>query len=375
MNLNRINRVSLGRTSAIFLLLAVCVSPNAFAQKQAVMPGIEHYLDTQAREKGFSGEVLVASGDEKLLKKSFYDASKNRNNEGKRNKGFPAESITEQFLAAAILQLESSDQIHLDDPICAYLPNCPREWDDIRVLQLLSHSSGLPEIPDFPPCLAMPSSAADSSSIILSLSHSPLLFKPGTRFNANKLDYFLAAVLIEKLSGQSTGQYLRHNIFLPLKLTHTDYSTHRFQLLNSPDAAHPETCPQGHSALVPLPPYFTNEMVTTVEDLYLWDKALMSGKFLSKHSTEKMFTPYIEGHGFGGKIVKEFDRMVFIQNDKFGSASISSRIYPDDVTCILVVSHTQTAPATSVSHDLGAILFSKNDPATVNSAPPSRTPH
>lgn len=344
MNINRINRVPLGRTSVIFFLLAVCVSPNAFAQKQPVMSGIEHYLDIQAREKGFSGDVLVATGDNKLLKKSFYDASKDRNNESERERTFPAESITEQFLAAAILQLESSGQVHLDDPICAYLPNCPREWTDIRVLQLLSHSSGLPEIPDFSPSIAKPASASDSSSIILSLSRSPLLFKPGARYNPNKLDYFLVALLIEKLSGQSTGEYLRQNIFLPLQLTHTGYSTH--------------------------------EMFTNVGDLYLWDKALMSGQLLSKSSAEKMFTPYIEGHGFGGKVVKEFNRMVFVQNDKFGLASISSRIYPDDLTCILVVSRTQSEQATSVSHDLGAILFSKNYPPTVNSvAPSSQPPH
>lgn len=374
MKLNWINKVLLSRISVIFPLLAVCATLNVFAQKQQVMTGIQRYLDSQSHEKSFSGEVLIATEDDKPLKKSFPDASNDGNNESERDRNFPAESITEQFLAAAILQLESSGQIHLEDPICGHLPNCPREWSDIRVFQLLSHSSGLPELPDFPPCLAKPTSSFDSSSIILSLSHSPLLFKPGTRFNANKLDYYFAALLIEKLSGQSTGGYLRQHIFLPLKLAHTGYSTHRSQILNSPDPAHSETCPQGQSALAP--PYFANEMFTTVGDLYLWNKALMSGQFLSKPLVEKMFTPYIEGHGFGGKVVKEFDRMVFVQNDKFGPASISSRIYPDDLTCILVVSHTESAPATSISHDLGAILFSKNLPATMNSvAPPSQTPH
>jgi CubicO group peptidase (beta-lactamase class C family) len=155
-------------------------------------------------------------------------------------------------------------------------------------------------------------------------------------------------------------------------LTHTGYSTPYSQPFNSAHAGDPETCPQGQST----PPYFSKEILTTLGDLYLWDKALMSGQFLSKSAVEKMFTPYIEGHGLGGKVVKEFDRMAFVQNDRFGPASISSRIYPGDVTCILVVSHTQVQPATSVSHDLGAILFGKNYPGTANSlAPPAQVSH
>lgn len=375
MKFNWINKLFVGRISAIFSLLVLCPSLNAFAQNQQSISGVRHYLESQSRDKNFSVEVLVAGANDKLLKKSFHDVSGSRNNESEGHESFPAESITEQFLAAAILQLESAGQVRLDDPICGYLPGCSRGWSDIRVLQLLNHSSGLPELPDFPPCLAIDSSS-NSSSLISVLSSFPLLFKPGTRFNENKFDYFIISLLIEKLSAQSTGEYLRHNIFLPLKLMRTGYSTRysQTQPSNSGPTAGPETCPQGQSAFAFTPPYFAQQMLTTLDDLYLWDKALMSGQFLPKSSVEKMFTPYIEGHGLGGKVVKEFDRMAFVQDGKFGSASISSRIYPNDETCILVVSRAQRAPATSVTHDLGAILFGKNYPATVNSvASPSQS--
>ena len=139
MEPNWVNKLFLRRISVIFPLLAVFAIPNVFAQKQQVMTGIQRYLDYQSREKSFSGEVLVAIGDDNLLKKSFPDASNNRNNESERDASVPAESITEQFLAAAILQLESSSQIQLENPFCAYLPNCPREWNDIRVLQLFTY--------------------------------------------------------------------------------------------------------------------------------------------------------------------------------------------------------------------------------------------
>jgi len=366
-------KVSMKKMVVVFALLVFWTNLSAFPDKQRVLSGLERYLSSQMREHGLSGEVLVASGDEIFLKKGSHDSSSSRSKVSQPEVTFPAGSTTEQFLAAAILKLESSGQVDLHNSICEYLSNCPHGWNDIQVLHLLSHSSGLPDLSDFPPCLESPAVDSGSSAIIAALSRAPLLFKPGSRFNANKFDYYFVSLLIERISGQSSSAYLQHHIFLPLKLAHTGYEPRRAHLASFGDVRRTEACPRGQSDLNSIPSYFADEMSTTIGDLYVWDKALISGQFLSKSSLDKMFTPYVEGHGFGWKIVKEFDRMAVLQSHDLGATSFSSRIYPDDATCILVVSRTREAPATSISHDLGAILFGKHYPAFLK-PDPTRTP-
>jgi hypothetical protein len=79
-----------------------------------------------------------------------------------------------------------------------------------------------------------------------------------------------------------------------------------------------------------------------------------------------MYTPYIEGHGFGCKILKEFDRKVAIQNNESDSSSVSIRVYPDDDTCIIVVSRVHQAAASGLSHEVGALLFGKHSRISSN---------
>ena len=111
---------------------------------------------------------------------------------------------------------------------------------------------------------------------------------------------------------------------------------------------------------------------STINDLYQWDSALLAGQFLSKKSLDEMFTPYVEGYGFGFKVVKEFDRKAVFQNDQTQSYTLSNRIYPDDGAVILVLSSTPAFPAPALSHDLGAVLFGKHyPPLSISSVSPA----
>jgi CubicO group peptidase (beta-lactamase class C family) len=312
---------------------------------QEVPATIERYLNS--RVVGFDGTVLVARGDEILIDKNFAPPGGNRF--GRIQNTFPAGAIAEQFIAAAILQLERAGQVRLDNPICNYIVDCPGEWKKIRILDLLTHSSGLPSLEGIIPCVESTASKPNPSLVIHTLAGRPLLFEPGDRFDANKMDYFFLALAIAKISGQSTGDYLEEYIFHPLNLVQTGRlgSGPQHDLIGSRGQ---EGCP------------LMEELYTTTEDLYRWHRALATEEFLPKNSLDLMFTPIIEGHGLGWKIIKEFDRKVALQDSEFDSASVSIRRYPDDATCIIIVSHVRNVSASVLSHDLGAILFGKHYP-------------
>jgi CubicO group peptidase (beta-lactamase class C family) len=334
---------------------------------QEVPSTIERYLNSRVVENGFDGTVLVARGDEVLINKNFAPPGTPGAKFGRVQNRFPAGAIAEQFIAAAILQLERAGQVRFDSPICDYISDCPHEWRQIHILDLLTHSSGLPSLEGITPCLESTASQSYSSVVIHTLASRPLLFKPGNRFNGNKVDYFFLALALEKISGQSTIGYLKEHIFHPLKLAQTEY-LFPIRQQNPTETTRQDVCPQAVPAANSMPSFFTEELYTTTNDLYRWGRTLTTKKLLPKDLVDQMLTPQIEGHGFGWKIMKEFDRKAILQNNEIEPTSVSIRMYPDDDTCIIVVSHVKSVSSSLLSHDLGAILFGKHYPVSAKPA-------
>ena len=136
-------------------ILVLAVWTSLFLDPPVQEPGsrIEQYLKSQAHQNGFSGDVLIAKGDELLITKSFRASSNLTTEVSQPQDRFPVGSIAEQFIAAAILQLELTGQVRLDSSICDYISDCPDSWKPIHILHLLTHSSGLPSLQEGSPCV------------------------------------------------------------------------------------------------------------------------------------------------------------------------------------------------------------------------------
>jgi CubicO group peptidase (beta-lactamase class C family) len=266
---------------------------------------------------------------------------------------FPAGSIAEQFVAAAILQLELAGQLKLGNSICDYISDCPGEWKPIQLQHLLTHSAGLPSIHGA--SAGVESAPSEPSAAFATLFGKPLLFKPGSRADFNSLDYLFLSMVIERISGQSTCEYLERHIFRPLNLAQTGYWLRASQ--QKVRGNHTKT------GCADLPASPAPELFTSVDDLNRWYQALSADKFLPQSSLNQMYTPYIEGHAFGWKILKEFERRVAVQNDEFDSGSVSIRVYPDDETCVIVLSRSHQVSAKELSHALGRLLFPRQSSA------------
>jgi CubicO group peptidase (beta-lactamase class C family) len=61
---------------------------------------------------------------------------------------FPVNSITKAFTGVAVMQLVENGKLDLNAPISAYLTGLPAAWKRITIRQLMTHTSGLPEIID-----------------------------------------------------------------------------------------------------------------------------------------------------------------------------------------------------------------------------------
>ncbi|GHF27032.1 peptidase [Kitasatospora xanthocidica] len=146
------------------------------------------------------------------------------------NARFRIGSISKVFTSTVMLQLVAEGRADLDGTVQHYLPGLlPAGYPPVTVRQLLNHTSGLPGGGGM--------TAGDGSTawfaahrtqyfspeqVVADMLTQPMNFAPGTAQQYNGNNYFVAAMVIEKVSGDTFTDQVRKRITGPLGL-HTTY--------------------------------------------------------------------------------------------------------------------------------------------------------
>lgn len=253
--------------------------PNATA--------LDSYLNHLVSTGVLSGSVLVEQNG-MLFSKGYNLADVDTQIPNTPQTRFRIGSNTKQFTAMAILILQDRGKLHVQDHICRYIPACPADWQPITLAELLTHSSGIPDYTNFPDFVSTWTQPTTPEELIARFKDMPLDFTPGSVFRYSNSGYVLLGYIIERVSGESYATFLHENIFVPLKMNNTGYDTTYPALPQHAtgyyaDRSTPD--PYDMSVL-----YAAGALYSTVEDLYLWDAALLAGKLVSRQVLDAMFT-------------------------------------------------------------------------------------
>lgn len=146
-------------------------------------------------------------------------------------------SLTKPITAIAVVQLVETGEVVLDEPISTYLP-----WFDplppssltdvgpVTVRHILSHTSGLGDLPDF----ELRRRHLTPAAMLDAVSRQRLRFAPGTAYAYASDPWYLLSAVIERVSGTPYPAYLRERILGPLRMDATSFD---------PRAAGPEPLP------------------------------------------------------------------------------------------------------------------------------------
>ena len=127
-------------------------------------------------------------------------------------------SLTKQFTAYAVLQLQQEGRLSLDDKLRRFFPDfVPGVANEVSVRQLLSHSSG---IKDHYPYVDKTQYREfwDKDVLTALRTVDSVYFPPGSRYRYSNAAFCLLALIIEKLSGETYPEYLRNHVFVPLNM-------------------------------------------------------------------------------------------------------------------------------------------------------------
>lgn len=200
------------------VLTAVSASPRADGSPDT--QAVDAYLQETVKVNRIPGMAFAMVKDGQVIFQSGY---------GNASPGKPVTpqtqfyigSVSKSFTALAVMKLVDRGKIELDAPVQTYIPwfkvADPEVSKQITIRNLLNHTSGLAEKGD-------PNSAAYTASLeeqVRLLQYARPLYKPGTIYEYYNQNYRILGYVVEVVSGQPYGEFLRENILLPLGMKDT----------------------------------------------------------------------------------------------------------------------------------------------------------
>lgn len=295
---------------AISALLLTGFAPGGKAQTlpnaAQVAAYAEQLLDAQKLGREGPGvAVLVARGDEVLYRGARGMASVELGVPLAPEHVFRIGSVTKQFAAATLLKLVDEGRARLDDPLAKYLPDYPNA-QSITLHQLLNHTSGVKSYTGISGYMGNPvRRELNTQALIAEFKDQPVDFTPGSSWSYNNSGYVLVGAVIEAISGKSWHAQLQDAVLTPQKLTHTAYpgETRLIQGMVNGYGLDPNSGLATAGLISMTQPHGAGALVSNVDDLWRWNRALHAGKVLSARSYASMTTPVgpaaASGYGYG----------------------------------------------------------------------------
>jgi CubicO group peptidase (beta-lactamase class C family) len=261
---------------------------------------------------------------------------------------FEIGSAAKQFTAAAILQLRDEGKLSLDDEITKWLPDVDTRGNRVTVRRLLDHTSGmvgLTEMPEIQQVVWNPSFPRDS--VIVLINRYPFQFPTGTMQVYNNSAFWLAGLIIEKVSGMTYADYVEQRIFAPLGMTRSMYCdsgenvprrAHGYMVYNN------GVINRGPRNAHTWMPFAAGSICSTAGDLLTWVQALHGGEVLSPGSYQEMITPgkLNDGtplrYGLGIAVQEDVHGLPYIgHGGSVGGFDADTRWYPDAQLAVVVL--------------------------------------
>lgn len=191
-----------------FLLLATTLTkPDA----------VDEIVDKAMKDMKIPGAAILVARDGKPVKMKGYGLANLEHQVPVKNETlFQSGSVGKQFTATGVMVLVEEGKLKLDDSIGKHFPEAKGAWDKVTVRHLLSHTSGLGQLPYHEMNLWKDHSEDD---LVKAMTEQKVVSEPGEKFAYNNGGYVLLGILTHRVSGKFYGDFLKEKVFGPLGMT------------------------------------------------------------------------------------------------------------------------------------------------------------
>lgn len=269
---------------------------------------------------------------------------------------FHIASISKNILAAVVLQLVDEGKLRLDDDLTKYVPELPAHGRHVTVRQLLNHTSGIYSFTSLPEAAANERFDLTHDQVLGLIKDKPFDFEPGTSWRYDNSGFYLAGMVVERVTKQEYGEYLREHMFKPLGMNSA--------LLCDAQMVVPHLTSgyeRDHGTLVNAPfmswklPSAAGAVCATATDLLKWQAALDGGRVITQASLALMRTPttLADGtkidYGLGTRLGSLEGHRVLGHTGGGGGFGAVLESFPDDRLTIAVLVNTGSGATMAVA--------------------------
>jgi len=204
---------------------------------------------------------------------------------------FHVASVSKQFTAAAVLLLEQDGKLSVDDDIRKFIPEMPDFGAKITLRHLLHHTSGLRdqwELLGLAGWRYSQDLITDEDVLSLIVRQKDLNFKPGEKYLYCNTGYTLLAQVVARASGRSFRDFTTARIFEPLGMKSTHFRDDFSEIVKGMAYGY---VPAGSTFRLSVTNFDTagaTSLLTTVEDLALWDENFFNPRVGGKRMIDRM---------------------------------------------------------------------------------------
>jgi CubicO group peptidase (beta-lactamase class C family) len=276
--------------------LLVTGSPASVGMSQTRLETTVSLLEDAVRQRKLgAGAILVARRGTIVLHRGFGRLSQQQNSAAvTKDSVFLLASITKPVTACALMLLVQRGKVSLEDSVSQYIPEFTGgERSRVRVRDLLSHTSGLPDM--LPENIELRRANAPLSSFVQGAVRTPLLYTPGTSFAYQSMGTLLAGEIVERVAGVPLREFEKKEIFEPLGMKSSSLGLGGVRIEDTVEAwISPASDPQDTQRFGANSPYWRDMghpwggMHSTTQDLAVLLQTFLNG---GAYSGKRIFSP------------------------------------------------------------------------------------
>lgn len=372
------------RFSPSILILILLISSSALAvtaqtagaSDETLAASINAVLEKAYRPDDPGAAVIVVRDGKVIFRKGYGKANLELGVPVEPDMVFRLGSITKQFTAVAVLMLAEQGKLSLDDDLTKFLPDYPTKGQKITVEQLLTHTSGIKSYTALPEWFGQWRKDFPLAELIAMFKDKPLDFAPGERWAYNNSAYVLLGAVIEKASGQTYKDFIEKQIFAPLGMKQSFYDDTARVIPRRVSGYSKSPAGYVNAAYLSMTqPHAAGALVSTVDDLALWDAALRTDKLLKQETLKRAWTSAklndgrATHYGYGWRITSYEGHRIIEHGGGINGFATDALHLPDERIFVAVLTnrdHGNPAP-NEVASEIAALTVGKpyREPTTI----------
>jgi len=283
------------RATLLALLLALAPAASAQAPSRAELVRTIDAIMTAPIAAGrvVGASIAVVRGSDTIAVKGYGKANIELGVDTPPAAIYEIGSVTKQFTGAAIMQLVEQGKLSLDDDVTRYVPSFDTKGRRISIRRLLDHTSGIRGYTEIPEARSFLPLALAPDTLLRTIERWPYDFEPGEEQIYNNSAFFLAGLVIEKVSGMKYAQYVEQKLMAPAGMTASHYCSEVAIRPNKTTgydwggSGPVQKRPLSHAW-----PYAAGSLCANARDLVAWNHALhRTRRILGAASYREMITP------------------------------------------------------------------------------------